>query len=286
MESPKVTVITPRSKGLISFLNPAALVRELWHQRSIIKRFTVREILSRYKGSRLGLVWTLITPLLMLTVYTFVFTVVLRVRWGQQVQSRAGFALSMFCGLIVFNIISECLNRASSLVAQNIIYVKRIVFPLQAFPVSLVLSALILALIGTCVFLAALGLLVGTVHWTAVLFPLILVPVALLGLGLAWFLASLGVYLRDINHVMAVVTQILFFATPIFYPLSAVPQPYRSVMQINPLAVLVESSRRALLWGRQPNWLALGGVTLLCVVAAQLGYAWFMKTKRGFADVL
>jgi lipopolysaccharide transport system permease protein len=269
------------------YLNPARTVSDLWTHRHLVRQFAMRDVMARYKGSRLGLLWSILNPLLMLAVFTFVFSVVFHARWGVlQSESKAEFALTMFCGLIVFNLFAECANRAPSLIIGHANYVKKIVFPLEILPAAVVASALVFALISTGILLAAVPIFFGTFSATLFLFPLVIVPLLLFSLGVGWFLASLGVYLRDIGHVVTVLMQILMFVTPIFYPISSVPQPFRTVITLNPLTVLVESARATLMWGQAPNWPWLAAVTGLALLVAQLGYAWFMKTKRGFADVL
>lgn len=279
--------ITAHGLPLWRSLSPREMCRNLWQHRQLLWQLTVREVTGRYKGSVLGLVWSAITPLLMLAVYTFVFSVIFRARWGGvQSESRLTFALTLFCGLILFNLFSECLNRAPTLIVQNSNYVKRVVFPLEILPLSVLGGALFFAAVSMLILLISVGVAMQTVSLALPLFPLVLLPLLLLTVGLSWFVASLGVYLRDVGQLIGVVLQILFFMTPIFYPIEMVPEKLRVILRINPLAVVIESARKTLMRGEAPDWCALGCVTLLSAMAAQLGYAWFMKTKRGFADVL
>ncbi len=283
----RVTIITPQREGLLQHLNPLMPLRDIWVHRHLIRQFAVRDIIGRYKGSWLGMVWSIINPLVMLAIYTFVFSVVFKARWGQDgSESHSDFAINLFAGLVVFNLFSECVNRSPTLVIANPNYVKKVVFPLQALPVAATVSALFFAGINTLLVLVANLVLNRTVCVTALCFPLALVPLLLISTGLAWFLASLGVYLRDVVQVVGIVTQVLFYITPIFYPISAVPEGFRAVMRLNPLTQLTEAARQTLLWGTWPDWWWLAGVTVFAAVVAQLGYAWFMKTKRGFADVI
>jgi lipopolysaccharide transport system permease protein len=211
------------------YLNPVRAVRDLWTHRYLVQQFAVRDVTARYKGARLGLLWSILNPLLMLGIYTFVFSVVFQARWGVlQSGSKAEFALTMFCGLIIFNLFAECANRAPSLIISHAGYVKKIVFPLEILPAAVAASALVFALISTGILLVAVPLFFGTFSATLFFFPLVIFPLLLLSLGVGWFLASLGVYLRDIGHIVTVLVQILMFVTPIFYPISSVPDGHRS----------------------------------------------------------
>jgi len=203
-----VTTITAHGVPLWRHLSPVGMCRNLWQHRQLLWRLSVREVTGRYKGSVLGLVWSALTPLLMLAVYTFVFSVIFRARWGTaQPDSRLTFALTLFCGLIIFNLFSECLNRAPGLVIQNSNYVKRVVFPLEILPLSVLGGALFFAGVSMLILLIAVGVGMQTVSLSLPLFPLVLLPLFLLTAGLSWFVASLGVYLRDIGQLIGVVLQ-------------------------------------------------------------------------------
>jgi lipopolysaccharide transport system permease protein len=284
--SPEV-VITPRSDQVRIHLHPIALIRRLWSYRGLIGQFTRREIEGRYKSSFLGFAWSYVQPLVLLTIYTFVFGVVFRARWpGARTGNLTEFGLVLFSGLIVFGIFSECVNRATTLVVSVPNYVKRVVFPLEVLPVSVLGSALFHAAVSLSVLLAASLLLSRQLPWTVVLVPLVILPLVLLSLGLAWFLASLGVFVRDLGHLVGLIVQVLMFATPIFYPLEGIPAGLRPVIGANPLTPIVENMRRVLFRAEPPHWLALIAWTAATAVVALLGYAWFMKTKKAFADVI
>lgn len=281
------TVISAARPAVWNFLSPVQLVRGLLAHRHLIREFTVREIVGRYKGARLGLLWSMVNPLLMLAVYTFVFSVVFKAKWGLTGgDSRIEFALTMFCGMVVYQVFAECAGRAPGLIVSNTSFVKRTVFPLEILPIAVLGAALFHAAVSLLILIVGAGIAVQSTSLTLVCLPIVLLPVALLGLGFGWLLASLGVFIRDVGQVIGVLLQVLFFMTPIFYPLSAVPQRFRWVLRINPLTEVVTNARRAVLWGAWPDWAALGVVTVVAAAIAQLGYAWFMKTKRGFADVL
>jgi lipopolysaccharide transport system permease protein len=264
-----------------------ALARSLFGHRQLIFQMTQREVLGRYKGSFMGLAWSFFTPLLMLAVYTFVFSVVFKARWGDDgEQSNTGFAVVMFVGMIVHALFAEVLNRAPGMIIGNVNYVKKVVFPLEILPVIAMLAALFHTAISLGVLLAAYVLFKGFVHWTAIFIPLVFFPLILLSLGLAWILASLGVFLRDVGQTIGLLTTVMMFLAPVFYPLTAVPEVLRPLIMLNPLTFIIEQARNALVWGFLPDWIGLGIYTLTSAVIAWIGYAWFQKTRKGFADVL
>lgn len=267
--------------------SPRAMAGSLWHNRSLIRLLVVREVAGRYRGSILGIFWSFFNPVFMLAVYTFVFSVVFKARWGTGGdESRAEFALILFAGLLIFNLFAECINRAPLLILANINYVKKVVFPLEILPWVAFGAALFHALVSLAVWLLFSFWVFGVPHGTLLLFPLVLAPLALLVMGLSWFLAALGVFLRDVAQVIGVMTTLLMFLTPIFYPLSAIPEAYRVFLHFNPLTFIVEQSRGLLIFGAAPAWGRLGLLTAVAFLVAWLGFAWFQKTRKGFADVL
>jgi lipopolysaccharide transport system permease protein len=267
--------------------NPLRFGRELWARRDLTVQLTMREITGRYRSSSLGVVWSLITPLVTLLLYTFVFGVVFKARWpGTGRETLAEYGLLLFAGITAFSIFSESVTRAPGLITGSPNYVKKVVFPLEVLPVSVVGSAIFHMLISTALLVAGAWLLLGTFSATLWLLPVVLLPLVCLSLGLAWMLASLGVYLRDIGHTVGLVTQVLFFTTPIFYAIETVPERYRWVMAINPLTPLVENMRRVSVLGTVPDWPSLAISTAIGLAVLCVGHAWFGVTKRGFADVL
>ncbi|EGF30877.1 O-antigen export system permease protein RfbD [Oxalobacteraceae bacterium IMCC9480] len=224
----------------------------------------------------------------MLVVYTFVFSEIFKSRWGGigGSDSKTQFAVVLFVGIIVLNLFSEMLNRAPNLILSNVNYVKKVVFPIEILPVIAMGAALFHSLVSLGVLLAAFAIFNGYLHWTAVFIPLVLLPLVILALGLSWMLASLGVFLRDVGQTIAIITTVLMFLSPVFYPVTAVPERFRPFLMANPLTFIIEQAREVLIWGHLPNWLGLGAYTLMAVVIAWAGYAWFQKTRKGFADVL
>ena len=227
-----------------------------------------------------------VTPLVMLGVYTFVFGVVFNARWPGFGDSKAAFALIMFCGMTVFNIFAESVNGSVGIVTGNPNYVRKVVFPLEILPVSSVLSSCFFGLVWIGILLLGNVLFLHKFCSSIVCLPLIFIPLIILSCGIAWFVASLGVFFRDLAHVVGIVLQVLYFMTPIFYSIEMVPAKLRSILFLNPLTSLVQFAREVLMYDQWPDWRVLGIIILLSMVIFQLGYFWFMKTKRGFADVL
>ncbi len=279
------TAINPHAAQPTSL---ASLATSLWRNRQLIARMTKREVVGRYKGSTMGLAWSFFNPVFMLTVYTFVFSEIFKSRWGGigGDDSRTQFAVVLFVGMIVLSLFSEVLNRAPGLILANVNYVKKVVFPIEILPVIAMGAALFHSFISLGVLLAAFALLNGYLHWTVIFTPLVLLPLVILTTGLAWMLASLGVFLRDVGQTIGIITTVLMFLSPVFYPVTAVPERFRPFIMANPLTFIIEQMRDVLIWGHLPNWLGLGAYTVAAGAIAWAGYAWFQKTRKGFADVL
>lgn len=267
---------------------PVSLVRSLWGNRQLIVQMTRREVVGRYKGSVMGLAWSFFNPIFMLVVYTFVFSEIFKSRWGGigGDDSKTQFALVLFVGMIVLNLFSEVINRAPGLILTNVNYVKKVIFPIEILPVIAMGAALFHSLISLGVLLAAFTLFNGYLHWTVIFIPLVMLPLVIVTIGVAWMLASLGVFLRDVGQTIVIITTVLMFLSPVFYPVSAVPERFRHIILANPLTFIIEQARAVLIWGHMPNWIGLGIYTLIASVVAWLGYLWFQKTRKGFADVL
>lgn len=252
----------------------------------LIYQMSRREVLGRYRGSMMGLLWSFASPLVMLAVYTFVFGTVFRVRWQTGDGDTASFALNLFAGVLLHSFLAECLNRSPALIAENTGYVKKVVFPLWIIPVVLVLAALFHLLVGLLVLLVAAGVVQQQLHAGVLLLPLLLLPFALLALGLSWFIAALGVYLRDLAQVLPVVSTMLLFLAPVLYPLEALPAGLREHLYLNPLTYVIGELRALVLGGAMPDWQALARFTGVALLVALLGWQVFRKAQPGFADVL
>lgn len=267
-------------------ISPGEMAGSVWRHRTLLRALVQREVVGRYRGSFMGILWSFFNPVFMLLVYTFVFSVVFKARWQAGSDSKTEFALVLFAGLIVFNLFAECINRAPGLVLANVNYVKKVVFPLEILPWVALGSALFHAAISLAVWLIAYVMLFGVPHATVLLLPLVLLPMLLLIIGLGLALASLGVYLRDVSQFIGIVTTVLMFLSPIFYPASSLPEQYRDLLLLNPLTLVIEQARDVLFWGRVPGIGAWVAYLLCSAVLAWLGFAWFQKTRKGFADVL
>lgn len=236
----------------------------------------------------MGLTWSFFNPVFMLVVYTFVFSEIFKARWNgiDGDESKTQFAVVLFVGMIVLNFFSEVLNRAPSLIISNANYVKKVVFPIETLPVIVAGAALFHGLINLGVLLTAFALFNGYLHWTIVFTPLVLIPLVILTTGIAWILASLGVFLRDVGQTVAIITTVLTFLSPVFYPITLVPERFRPFIMANPLTFIIEQARDVLIWGRMPDWSGLFIYAIAASMVAWAGFAWFQKTRRGFADVL
>ena len=266
--------------------SPMAMIRSFVSNRVLIYQLSKREVISRYRGSLMGLAWSFFNPLLMLAVYTFVFSVVFNARWGVETANKGDFAIILFVGILVHGIFAECVNRAPSLIVGNASYVKRVVFPLETLPWVAMGAALFHAMVSLGVLLLAQLLIRGVLPITVVYLPLVLLPLVLLTMGLAWLLSALGVFVRDIGQMTGILTTILLFLAPVFYPVSSLPEGIRKWIYLNPLTFIIEASRDVLIWNKTPDFSGLGKYTVFAAFVAWFGYVCFQKMRRGFADVI
>lgn len=258
-----------------------------WSQHTLIWQFARREVLQRNKGSLLGIGWSLLTPLMMLAVYTFVFVGVMRASWpGSETGGGTEFALQIFAGLTIFNLFAELASRAPRLILEQPNLVKKVVFPLELLPWITLSAGLFHAGISFLV-LAGVTLLVrGALPVTAITLPLVILPLLPVLLGLAWILASLGVFVRDIAPAMGLFVSFAMFLSPIFYPASALPPTIEGLMMFNPLALIIENTRRVILQGLWPEWGALALYSAVAVIFSLIAAKFFDATRKGFADVI
>lgn len=266
----------------------AASLMHPWRHRALIRILTRREIAGRYRGSMLGSLWTVATPLLMLAVFTLVFGVVLSARWpGAAGQGGIGmFALALLAGLLIHTLLAEVLSGAPALVVGQPNYATKMVFPLETLAWVSLLAALVHMLAGLALLLVFNGLW-GTGFFLAELaLPLVLAPFALLLLGLAWLLAALGVYVRDLLQLVGPMVMMVMFLGPVFVPRSAMPAAIQPWLALNPITVPIEQARRVIFDGFWPDWQVLGCYALASIAVYALGLAVFNMLKKGFADVL
>lgn len=261
-----------------------------WHRRGLLRRLMWREVVGRYKGSWLGLSWSFLMPLFMLAIYSFVFGVVFKPPWKATTSSQIDFALELFAGLIVFNFFAEVLGSAPSVITAQPNYVKKVVFPLELLVLAKAGAALFHALMSLAILLAAVALTGRLTAWILAA-PLVFAPVFACAVGLAWFLAALGVYVRDVAQVVGPALTALLFLSPVFYPIGALPSALQGWLWLNPLSMPIETLRSLAFTaaGIEADSLLLVGMALYTVAAltlAWLGFAWFARLKKGFADVL
>ena len=268
-------------------LNLASMIRGFWRYRDLIHQFTAREFLVRHKCTSLGIAWAVIQPLLTLSIYTFIFGFVFKNRWNKlDGYAWADFTLHFFAGYVVFSIFADTVNRSPSFVTEHPNLVRKVVFPLEILPITATGASLLYSTFGLGLLLLATGILAHSFSWTIIFFPLVLVPLVMITLGVSWIFASMGAFIRDFKQVVPVLTQLVFFMTPVFYDVNNIDPQFRWIIRLNPLTIVVENARKTLLWGEVPNWTDLVILTAVGLVVMVLGYAWFMKSKRGLADVL
>ena len=255
--------------------------------RNLILKLIEREILGRYRGSLFGIFWSFLQPLLMLAVYTLVFSTVFKTRWpGIVDQGPIGFAINLFSGLIVFNLISECLTKAPSLVLANPSYVKKVVFPLEVLGYVTVGCALFHGLISILVLMVFQIIANGKISITIWLLPITWIPLLLLALASTWIFSAMGVYVRDIGQAIGAFVSMLMFISPIFFPLAALPARWQSILAFNPIAPIIEQTRAVTVLGQYPKLMYIFAGISLGLMLCEISYKFFMKAKRGFADVM
>lgn len=286
--SSELRVLRAGGEPLWRHARPLRMIANLWSHRGLTWQMTLRDLRARHRGSHLGGLWTLLTPLLLLGVYTLVFSTILKVRFERSASESVGvYAVTLFTGMMVFAMFAEPLARAPMLVASRPNFVKKMVFPLEILPLTATLGAIGVSLAALGVTFALHLLMGGQVSPWALAFPTVLVPLVLVSLGAGWLLAALGVFVQDLQQLCAVLVQrVLFFLTPIFYPPESVPEQFRWMLHFNPMSSVVESARRTLLWGLPPDWTMLGIWSGIGAAMCLGGYAVFMKARRAFADVM
>jgi lipopolysaccharide transport system permease protein len=260
-------------------------VETTWRNRGLIQAMVRRDILGRYRGSFAGIFWTVIHPLLLMLTYFFVFGIVLRARFGND-SSRSSFALYFLAGMLPWLAFSEAVGRSATVLVEHRNFIKKLVFAVETLPVNLVISGLVSEFFAILLFCGFLAVARGGVPWTVIWLPALLIPQILFTAGVSWFLAALGVFLRDIGQIIGFLLTLWFFLTPICYPKTSLPREFVPLFSKNPIYVLVSGYRAIFLEHRPPE---LGPLWKLWVVAAVvfvLGHAWFYKLRKTFADVI
>ncbi|WP_240318555.1 ABC transporter permease [Lysobacter sp. TY2-98] len=258
----------------------------LTRYRSLTLELAKRDIQGRYRGSSFGMGWSLISPFLLLCIYTFAFGTVMGGRWPEAREGHASFAIILFAAIIVHGFFAECLNKAPVLVVSNPNFVKRVVFPLDILPWPMVMSALFHTAANLVVFVVLRLIMNGDFSWTIVFLPFVMLPLVVLSLGMSWILASLGVYVRDIAQVTGLASMAFLFISSAMMPVDSVDPRYRWVFLANPLTFIIDQARDVMLWNRMPNWAGLALYLGIATLLMYAGRAWFKATQKGFADVL
>lgn len=266
--------------------SPIGIFTCLRTHRGLVWELVKRDFVGRYKGSIMGVAWSLFHPLLLLVTYTFVFSVAFKARWGVGEESKVAFALILFAGMMVHGLFAECLNGAPYLIISHPNYVKKVIFPLEILPWVILCSAVLHFSVNLALLLVFCVFSGIALHVTLIFIPVIMLPILLIALGLTWLFASLGVYLRDIGQGMSIVITMLLFLSPVLYPVSILPASYQKLILLNPLTLPIEQIRDVMLFGHPINWSGWADSFVIGCVIAYLGFWWFQKSRRGFADVI
>lgn len=262
------------------------LLREIWSQRSLLLQLWARDYTARYRGGILGLGWSFLNPLLLLAMYSFVFVTVFRMRWPSGPDVQGSFVILLFTGLIVHGFFADLVSRSPFAVTTNVAYVKKVVFPLEFLPLMPLCASLINFAVGLFLVLALVLYLQGFIPLTILYLPLVIAPFILFILGICYFFASVGVYVRDLAQLINFLVSISLFASPVLYPLDSVPPRFQALLYLNPITFAVEELRKLSILGQHPDWIGLSIYSAAALLVFVLGVTWFDKTKKGFADVL
>lgn len=264
-----------------------SLARSVVSNHGLLLQLAKREYAGRFRGSIFGMAWAVLTPLVLAIAYTFVFAVIFKIRWvGGDTDHGTSFAVYLLVGLAIHGILAECLSRAPSLVLSNPSYVTKIVFPLEILAFTIIVPAIATATVNLVIVVAINLILTGQMHMTLLLTPFILGPYVLFIVALTMFLSAVGVYLRDLAHVVGLIVTLSLFLSPVFFSLEAVPPAMRNVMVFNPLTFPIEQLRLIVLVGKSPNWLGLMGYSIFSLAALSVAYGAFQRLRRGFSDVI
>lgn len=270
----------------INSISLLKLARSARTHRHLLMNLAKRETIGKYKESLFGSLWSILNPLLMLVIFTFVFTNIFKSRWGVAVDTGSiSYSVILFAGLIVFNLFSECFGKAPNIIISNQNFVTKIIFPLEILPIVSILAALFQACISFAILLVYIAIESGGIPWTALLLPIGLIPFVVFLLGLMYLLSATGVFVRDIGQTIGIFTTGMMFISPIFFPASSFPEHWRFLAYYNPLTYPIELTRDLLIFGNSIDWM-VWVIYLLCAsVFCALGFAWFQKLRSGFADV-
>lgn len=257
----------------------------LWLHRDLSLKLAYREVSAKYKGSHIGKLWLLIQQFFLVATYTLVFGTIFKSKWGDQIQGGAELAVMIYSGLIIFNLISEILNRSTTILQSNVNYIKKIVFPIEVLPASIVISSLYNFCIGILIAMALSSFLWSGPSLAYLFIPLAVIPILLMSLGFSYLLSATSLYIRDVEQVTQFLTSLLLFLTPIFYPIEAIPEQYRQYMKLNPISYAVETTRAILVYGTTPSVYQYVVQIIMGCLILWIGMRSFERLKRGFGDV-
>lgn len=262
------------------------MVKTIIKNRYLLGQLVKKDIELKYKDSVLGMLWAIIVPMLMIVIYTFVFSIVFRPQWISEQGSRFEFALMMYCGLVAFNMLSDVIGRSSGIIAANVNYVKKVIFPLELLPVMITMTALFNSCVSLVVLVIAKLILTHSISVTLPMVVIVYIPLVIFTIGVSLILASVSVYLKDIASAVSVLITVLMYISPVFFTVDSVPAPYKIVCEINPLTYMIENFRNVVLYGTMPDWKYMLISCVVAVLTAWIGGIVFRRLKEGFADVL
>ncbi len=274
----------PNSENILAWL--FAPVTCAWRNRELLAGLVRRDIQARFRDTVFGIFWAVAAPLVKLAVYTAIFGALIQPRWQNQVSDPHVIAFAYFSGLVLVEFLIECLSASANLMRDNTVYIKRIVFPVEILPWVALGYAAFRVFVGMALVLVAYIAMIGLPPIDLLIVPPLFGVLALTALGMMWILSALAAYVRDVGHVVTAFLPLLMFVSPVFFPLSAVPQPFATLLLINPLTFPLEQMRAALFGAGFHAWPALAVYAIVAIVTASLGYRFFMKVRPGFADVL
>ena len=262
------------------------MLKALYKNRYLVKQLVKQDIRQRYQGSVLGILWSFIVPVLMLIIYTFVFSEVFQAKWDIDTSDKYQFAIVLFCGLCVFNFVGEVLNRSTILIASNTNYVKKVIFPLEILPVVITFSALFTCVVSFIILIVAKIILYRNVSPTLYMIVPMFIPLIILAVGLGLFISAISVYLKDVGNAISVIVTVLMYLSPVFFPLASVPESFRGVCEINPMTYIIENFRKVVIYGEMIEWKYYAISCVTSIIIYFVGKLVFMREKEGFADVL
>ena len=254
--------------------------------KDLILILLVREVAYKFKGSFLGILWMILTPIILIIIFTFIFGEVFDIKWMDIPESKEYFALILFSGLMVFNFFAESITKAPLLFISNVNYIKKIIFPLEILPIVSVLSSSVQLILSFFVWIIFYFIIIGIPNISILLFPIIMMPFIFILVGLTFLFSTLGVFIRDTNNIISLLTTLLLFLSPIFYPVSVIPENYQVYIYINPIAYQIELTRDLMMWGNTPNFISFLTYFILTYIFYLLTIKFFSKNKDRFIDVL